>query len=201
MHVNNLASIVGDGFLWSDEMMANRQGGAVIGMASIKQRRLTLPVKCHPGSFVGGYVPFYFCPRSIMLFVISCANHSELAYQEGQGEIVHLEADMYRTVQWAQANRKRWAFSLSNAGAYYTQILASLDHLGKVNRDAVAATDFRPADIKEGKQAEFLMEHSFPWGLVERIGVMSRPVAQKVSNAMGSASHRAIVEVKRNWYY
>ena len=76
VHVDRLASIIADGCLWSDVVMAQRQGaGTTIGMGSIKPGRLGLPVPCHPGTRVGEYVPFYFCPRSIMLYVIHCANH------------------------------------------------------------------------------------------------------------------------------
>jgi hypothetical protein len=39
VHIDNLASIVGEGGLLPDSVMAQRQGGAVIGMGSIKQRR------------------------------------------------------------------------------------------------------------------------------------------------------------------
>jgi hypothetical protein len=59
VHVDNLASIVEDGCLWSDSVMAQRQSGTVIGMGSIKQRRLGLPVSCHQGTNVGGYVPVH----------------------------------------------------------------------------------------------------------------------------------------------
>ena len=170
-------------------------------MGSIKKRRLSLPVDCHPGDHVGNYVPFYFCPRSIMLYVIHCANHPELMYRGGQGPIVHLEADLHKAVAWADANDRRWAFSLSNAGAVYTPFRASLDQLHEVNWSAVAATDFRSADVKEGKQAEFLLCHSFPWHLVERIGVLSREVAQKAANAMHGAAYRPTVEIRRDWYY
>ncbi|HEX3553849.1 MAG TPA: DUF4433 domain-containing protein [Thermoanaerobaculia bacterium] len=76
-HVDNLSSIVTSGGLWSDTAMIARGGPAAsIGMGSIKQRRLRLPVRCHPGDHVGDYVPFYFCPRSIMLYLIHCANHA-----------------------------------------------------------------------------------------------------------------------------
>jgi hypothetical protein len=61
VHVDNLASIIADGCLWSDAVMVQRQGGTVIGMNSIKQRRLRLPVTCHAGFTVGQFVPFYFC--------------------------------------------------------------------------------------------------------------------------------------------
>ncbi len=201
VHVDNLASIVADGCLWSDSVMVQRQGGTVIGMGSIKQRRLTLPVSCHQGTHVGEYVPFYFCSRSIMLFVVHCANHPELAYRGGQQPIVHLEADLHQVVRWAEANGRRWAFSLSNAGAVYTQFRGGLDRLGDINWDAVAATDFRPADIKEAKQAEFLVQQSFPWHLVERIGIHSQAMATRVSAAMHGAAHRPTIEVKRDWYY
>jgi len=50
-------------------------------------------VKCHPGTKVGQYVPFYFCPRSIMLYILHRGNHPDLDYREGQGPILHLQAD------------------------------------------------------------------------------------------------------------
>jgi hypothetical protein len=49
-------------------------------------------VKCHPGTCVGEYVPFYFCPRSVMLYVINKGNHLDLQFRDGQSGIVHLEA-------------------------------------------------------------------------------------------------------------
>jgi hypothetical protein len=201
VHIDNLASIIADGCLWSDAAMVQRHGGTVIGMVNIKQRRLGLPISCHQGLRVGDCVPFYFCPRSIMLYVIHCANHPELAYRGGQQPIVHLEADLHRVVQWATANRRPWAFSLSNAGAFYTQFRSDLEQLGEINWDAVAATDFRPADVKEAKQAEFLLHDSFPWRLVERIGVHSQTIAPRVSSALQGAAHRPVIEIKRDWYY
>ena len=202
VHIDRLGSIIADGCLWSDAMIVQRQGaGTVIGMGSIKQRRLTLPVSCHPGDNVGEYVPFYFCFRSIMLYVIDCANHPELAYRGGQGPIIHLEADLQRVVTWADANGRRWAFSLSNAGAVYAQFRRHLQQLDQVNWSAVAANDFRSADVKEGKQAEFLVHQSFPWELVDRIGVSSRGMAQLVANAIQGLAHRPRIEIRPDWYY
>jgi hypothetical protein len=184
-HVYRLPSIIADGALWCDRRIVARAGvGTIIGMGTIKQRRLTLPVHPHPGTDVGDYVPFYFCPRSIMLYVIHCANNPELAYRGGQQLIVHLEADLHRVITWAAAEGRPWAFSLSNAGARYAQFRASLAELGQINWDAVAASDFRPADIKEAKQAEFLVHDTFPWHLVDRVGAYVRSIAQQAQNAM-----------------
>jgi hypothetical protein len=51
VHADRLASIVRDGFLWSDAEMVQRQGaGTTIGMSKIKLRRLSeLTLSCHPG--------------------------------------------------------------------------------------------------------------------------------------------------------
>lgn len=202
VHVDRLASIVSDGQLWSDSVMAQRIGaGTTIGMSGIKQRRLSLPVGCHPGDNVGDYVPFYFCPRSVMLYVIHKANNPELVYLGGQGPIVHLEADLHGVVAWADAINRRWAFSLSNAGAYYTEFRSTLTDLHEADWDAIHATDFRSTEVKEGKQAEFLVHESLPFDLVERIGVLSNGVAQQVSTALQGGSSRPSVEIRRDWYY
>jgi len=66
-HVDNLASVLSDGGLLSDaEMLARDAPQVAIGMSGIKEHRMRLPAKCHEGDTVGEYVPFYFCPRSIM---------------------------------------------------------------------------------------------------------------------------------------
>ena len=201
-HVNNLGSIVREGELVSDATMIARGGpNAPIGMSTIKIRRLSLPVHCHPGDTVGDYVPFYFCPRSIMLFVIHCANHPELSYRDGQGPIVHLEADLHDVVAWASRAGRRWAFSLSNAGARYVPFRKSLSELDQINWDAIAATDFRPAEIKEGKQAEFRVHGSFPWTLISRIGVLSATIKAQTEAALASAAHRPVVHIRGDWYY
>ena len=67
--------------------------------------------------------------------------------------------------------------------------------------DAVHTIDFRSAEVKEGKQAEFLVHESFPFALVERIGVFSRGVAQQASTALQGTSSQPAVEIRRDWYY
>lgn len=163
-HMRNLPQIVQAGVLWSDaKRIALGLKCDVVGMSQIKQRRLReIEVTCHPGTHVGDYVPFCFCPRSIMLYILHMGNHPELNYAEGQWPIVHLQADLHAVVEWAGKNGRRWAFSDRNAGTYIAQFFNRLDQLGEVNWAAVASTDFRDMAIKEGKQAEFLIHESFP---------------------------------------
>ena len=201
VHVDKFETIVRDGYLYSDSIMAQRQSGSVIGIDKIKNRRLTLPVSCHPDTNVGDYVPFYFCPRSIMLYVIYCANHPDLAYHGGQWPIIHLEADLHKVFRWAKEKQRLWAFSPSNSGSYYAPFYSDLDHLDEIDWNAVAARNWSKPDIKEAKQAEFLVQQSFPWCLFERIGVYSQDIAYKVDDAMRVERHRPIVEIIKLWYY
>lgn len=206
LHVDRLPSVLADRHLFCDRRMNGRTGcGSAIGMSTIKQRRLTLSLHSHPGLHVGECVPFYFCPRSIMLFLIHCANHPELTYQGGQGQIIHLETNLHHVAAWADSKKVRWAFTLSNAGAFYFEDRCDLAQLGEINWGAVQATRWAgegvPDSIKEGKQAEFLLERQFPWTLVERIGVHSRTVAQQVADILGDARHRPRVEIRPDWYY
>jgi ssDNA thymidine ADP-ribosyltransferase, DarT len=201
-HVDNLAPIVASGGLISDAAMIARSGPAAsIGMSSIKQRRLSLPVHFHPGTHVGDYVPFYFCPRSVMLYVIHRANNADLAYRGGQEPIVHLEADLHAVVDWATAARHRWAFTLSNAGAYYTQFCLSLTDLHQLDWAAIAATDFRSPAVKEAKQAEFLVHGFFPWTLVTTVGVCSPAIRARVAAVIAAGAHQPRVVVAKAWYY
>ena len=200
VHVDRLRSIVSDGRLWSDVAMEARQPiGTSIGMNEIKERRRRIPLSSHSGLKVGDCVPFYFCPRSVMLYVIHMANHPNLSYRGGQGPIVHLEADLHEVVRWAAKNRRRSAFTLSNAGSSYFEDFADLAKLGRLDWEAVEARDWRGRS--EGKQAEFLMETSFPWHLIRRIGLQSVGAFGAVRTALSSTVHRPSVEVKEDWYY
>jgi hypothetical protein len=201
VHIDRLASIIADGCLWCDaEIHRRNPPGTAIGMENIKERRLRKTLASYPQLHVGDCVPFYFCPRSIMLYLFAQNNHYELTYHGGQEAIIHLEADLHAVVAWAQENNRHWAFTLSNAGSKYFEDRSDLKHLHEINWDAVCATDWREQSMKEGKQAEFLFEHSFPWHLVERVGVCSQKIYNQVTGII-SGGHRPQIEIHREWYY
>jgi hypothetical protein len=201
-HINNLEGILGDKVLWSDaKRLKLGLGCEIVGMSEIKRRRLEeLEVDCHPGTKVGEYVPFYFCPRSVMLYILHMGNHPDINYREGQEPIMHLQADLMASIQWVEKHKVRWAFSDRNAGAYFAKFYKTKDDLDKINWTAVESTDFRPMLIREGKQAEFLVYESFPWELIEKIGVLNNDVKGAVIQKIGK-SHSDIVTVEQRWYY
>lgn len=133
--VDRLPSIVADQRIWCDAKVIERSAaGTTIGMGDIKRRRLTeLRLESHPDLFVGQFTPFYFCPRSVTRFLIYRANHPNLTYKGGQGPIIHLEADLYATVERAEKEGRRRAYTLSNAGARYFEDRSDLASLKEIN--------------------------------------------------------------------
>ncbi|ACK52462.1 conserved hypothetical protein [Methylocella silvestris BL2] len=205
IHSDRLASIIADGFLWPDAAMAQRQGvGTTIGMSNIKARRLNeLTLSCHPHLRVGHCTPFYFCSRSVMLYLIYRRNE-ELTYKGGKS----------RSSIWKLISTRRLLGRNRTIGA--GRLLCRMPvritlRTGRtlrslaINWDAVQARQWSgnavSRSVKEGKQAEFLIERAFPWRLVERIGVFSQGYVQPVSQAMQGAAHRPEIEIRRDWYY
>jgi len=202
-HVKNLDSILAGGELISDVRIAERGGPeVVIGYSHIKERRMRMPVSCHPGTKVAEYVPFYFCPRSVMLYTINVGGRGDLKYREGQSLILHLEADLQAVVEWANNQECRWAFTKANAGASYViDSYSDLTELNEIDWNAIRAKYWSAPDIKEAKQAEFLVYGAFPWKLVSRVGVIDMPLLDGIEAAIARAGYKTPVQVRSEWYY
>lgn len=108
-------------------------------------------------------------------------------------------ADLRQTVAWADEQRLRWVFTLSNASSLYFKDRCDLANLGEINWEAVQAKQWQ--ECKEDKQAEFLIERQFPWNLILRIGVRSKQMRSRVMEVVEAARHKPRVEIKPGWYY
>jgi hypothetical protein len=196
-HVDNLASIVQEGCLWSDMHRQQRQLASTnIGYGHIKARRMRRAVPVAARGVLGQYVPFYFCCRSVMLYVIH-RRHED--YQGGQGPIVHLVSRISR----ATATGHRWAFTDRHAELQYAQYYDDLSQLGQVDWSVMPHGIFwgGDPDMKERRQAEFLVYEAFPWTAIERIVVKDAAIATKTLSAMQQAAYQPPVDVNPDWYY
>ncbi len=205
VHSDRLTSIIKDGGLYCDARMIDHpSAGTTIGMDNIKERRLRWRVPCCPDTCVGDYVPFYFCPRSPMLYSIHRKNidpagESELVYSGGQEPIIHLEADLGEVVDWANRTGRRWAFSTGNAAAAGVQFHDDLDRLDQIDWNAVVARYW--SEVRKEKQAEFLVYGFVSWHLMSRIGVISDRIRKRVLQMIVNSDHEPRVVVKPYWYY
>jgi hypothetical protein len=191
--VENLPGIVADGRIWSDAVM-NQRNPTIIGYNHIKERRLKeIRVACCEDRFVGEFVPFYFCPRSPMLFT---TNRGNTGRPPGcQRTIVHLVSSIDVVVGVGQP----WAVADGNAGAFHTSFSSSIDAIRALDWEAIRATDWRGKTHE--KSAECLVLESFPWEGVQAIGCYNAAISLRVQDLLKTAKHRPPVSVERSWYY
>ena len=204
VHIDKLPLILNSGkaglLICDSDVHKRRLLGTTIGMSKIKERRMTeLTLNSHSDLYVGDCVPFYFCPRSIMLYMFHQNNHPDIAYRGGQEPIVHLVFKMMDVIEWANQKERRWAFTDSNAGSRYFNDYCDLSDINRLNWNAINTNSW--SNCKEEKQAEFLVERSLPWYLVREIGVYSFVYYHKVCDDTASAIHKPPIKIKPEWYY
>jgi ssDNA thymidine ADP-ribosyltransferase, DarT len=197
-HMDNLPGVIREGCLWSDAQRIKRSLACTnIGYLHIKQRRLGRSVRAAAGGKLGEYVPFNFCNRSVMLYVIHCGHQD---YQKGQQSVIHLVS----SVQTAIGSGRPWAFTDRHAELLYARYYDDTVHLNKVDWAVMALRGWGgpgKAETKEKRQAEFLVHDWFPWQYVERIGVHNQKIQAQVQTILASGSHQPPVTVEKSWYY
>jgi len=193
--IANLPSIIARGGLISDARIAQAGGPLTqIGYDHIKSRRLTeLRVDCCNNSFVGEFVPFYYCPRSIMLYTVNRGNTGRPA--GCQETILHLVS----TVATASNLGRQWAMSDGNAGARAAAFSCDINALDQLNWTAIGARYW--SEVSFEKQAEFLVHDSFPMNAFYEIGCNNDAVTQQVKAIVAQAGLNIQVKTVPAWYY
>lgn len=194
-HADNIANIVRVGRLWCDaQRIARGLVNTNIGYSHIKERRMRHPVTVAAGGTLGNYVPFNFCPRSVMLYVVSQGHEN---YREGQQPIVHLVS----SIESIRVIGRAWLFTDRHADLGYANQYDTLDKLVEVDWSVMPQRYWSDLEVKEKRQAEFLVYDWCPWEAIETIGVIDQAIATRVGAAIAGASHKPRVEVHRDWYY
>ena len=198
--IQNLPNILIDGGLWCDRIVMQRNLAHVsIAHQHIKNRRIQKAVPCGSGGTVADYVPFYFAPRSPMLFVIHKGGVD--GYQEGQAPILHLVS----SIEAVQTSGRSFVFSDGHAEMDISQFFTDLNDLNKLDWQIMGERywndTLEDGDRKRRRQAEFLVYQFFPLDLVAAIGVINQQMAQQVSGLLQPLLRKPIVRVEPTWYY
>lgn len=199
-HVANIEKIIASGGLWCDNERLKQQFDCVgIAHQHIKDRRAKRAVPLAARGTLADYVPFYFAPRSPMLFTIHRGN--VVGYSGGQREVVHLVSSVEMAVQLGQ----HWTFTDGHAEMAFSTFYDSLDHLDEVNWQVMEGSYWNDTtefpDRKRQRQAEFLVHRSFPWQAFHEIGVCDEKLARQVEQLLNKGKHEPDVNVRSAWYY
>ncbi|MHB8843992.1 MAG: type II toxin-antitoxin system toxin DNA ADP-ribosyl transferase DarT [Nitrospirota bacterium] len=199
-HIDNLQRIFESGGLHCDATMCSN-GVECVGIAHnhIKERRARTIVPILPGGTLADYVPFYFAPRSPMLYSIHTGYVA--GYEGGQESVLHLVS----SAEAVNEQRLKFVFTNGHAVIAFSNFFNDLDDLDKIDWAIMKATYWNDTDAdndrKRRRQAEFLVHEFFPWELIEKIGVINENMARKVKSALAGCAHKPVVTVQQKWYY
>ena len=199
-HVSNVPSIVDSGGICSDSIASEEKLARVsIAHDNIKERRRTWSVNVGPRGTLADYAPFYFAPRSPMLYSIHKGRVDH--YSEGQKPIVHLVVHVADVV----ARGYKYVFTDGHAVMDLSEQYDNLADLPKVDWSIMDSKWWNDTldlpDRKRKRQAEFLIHKMCPWSLVREIGVIDQQVGDLVTLALSGTNNRPSIAVRPAWYY
>lgn len=200
-NINNLASILNCGGLIAyNTLQTTGINYTNIAHQNIQYRRATTNVPCSAGGTLHDYVPFYFAPRSPMLYTIRRGNVA--GYAQGQNSVIHLVS----TAQAVQTQGLAFAFTDGHAVMAYAGFYDSLANLPSAIDWQLMNSDFwfdTPQDPnrKCRRQAEFLVHQFCPWTLIAEIGVINNTIQAEVVQILQSFNQQTPVRVYSSWYF
>ena len=126
-HINNLTSILTTGGLIANSRVRQQQTSYIdIAHEHIQDRRAITKVPCSAGGCLHDYVPFYFAPRSPMLYAIHKQNVD--GYSGGQQPIIYLVSEAYTIKDFGL----KFAFTDGHAIMAYSDFYHELSDLQSV---------------------------------------------------------------------
>jgi len=144
------------------------------------------------------YVPFYFAPRSPMLYTINKGNVP--GYTGGQKSLVYLVSSIERV------NGKRpWVFTDGHGTMAFTSFYNDLNFLGEIDWNIMNLTYWNDTsddpDRTRRRQAEFLVFNDFSLNLVQEIGVYDCEIRRIVETMFQATIFKIPINVHQTWYY
>ncbi|MFI5835007.1 DUF4433 domain-containing protein [Micromonospora sp. NPDC051300] len=203
-HIDNLPAILAARRLLSDATVAGRLVTNV-GAVDIKASRRQRLVPCPPGGVVADYVPFYFAPRSPMMYRIACEHRDGRAdrYPGGDDPLVYLVSTTARVHDAGLA----WVASDGNCAAAVTRFTAVADDLAdlvdwSLMRERIWRDTSEDPDRRRRRLAEFLVHREFPLRLIAGYAVRTAARREQLTQVLHAAGIiDAYVGVRPDWYY
>jgi ssDNA thymidine ADP-ribosyltransferase, DarT len=198
-HVDNLASIVACGELSCDRRCAAAERNPIgIAHTDLKEKRARKAVAVAAGGTLADYVPFYYAPRSPMLYSIATGWVAE--YGGSQEEILHLVCSVDEL-----AKSRRFVITDRHPITPLAEQSDDLDALDELDWGLMRAQYWSDTDEdgerKFRRQAEFLVYRSVPVTSIRLVGAMTRETASRAAESLSTLPDPPPVIVRRNWYY
>jgi hypothetical protein len=198
--VEHLPTIIKSGLVSDTRARATRATQIEIGHASIKERRRRLAVDVGPGGFVGDYVPFYFSPRSPMMYTLHRGNVD--TYQDGFDRVVYLVTTLEALTRCAC----HWIVSDRNAAqalARFAESTSDLDDFidWQLMRAAQWGWCAEDPERPDRRAAECLAHQVVPWVAFTEVVTKNEETAAEGRRMIAASSEHTPVSVRPDWYF
>ena len=209
--IANLPDVFANGALLSkNSVAANGIGYENIAHQGAQGARAAKLVPNPPSGNVHDFIPFYFAPRSPMLFAINGGRVQGCNLR--QADIVHIET----TIDLALAHGQPYVFYDRNATLAYSNPYTDIANLNVISWDLITeqpqldgyckfwqsnASNQRYVDRMEKRMAEFLVKSHVPLTAVTRIGVINNAKQQEVNQILAEYNLTIPTVVMPDWYF
>lgn len=201
-HVRNLPIILRWGGFHAPNLSPDDgEHYTTIHSLEIQRTRRVRRIPCGRQGVIHDYVPFYFGPRSPMLYQLHTGWVE--GYQEGQQPLIYAVT----TAQAIEESGLNFVFSDGHGVAAITRWFDNLEDLVQVDWQAAHAKWWRDTvedmDLQRRKQAEFLVHRFCPWDRIQEVGVIDSGMREEVKKVLAAfpESMKKPVRVQRDWYY
>ncbi len=164
-----------------------------------------------PGGTIHDFVPFYFAPRSPMLYAINGGRVVDCDYE--QEDILHFETTVNRVIELNEEivfYDRNATYGYSEAATDISELpdkiawnliteQPRLDGFCKYFQDSYSISKY--ADRLERRMAEFLAKQRAPLECMTRIGVINQKKAEIVRAILEQNGVELPVEVMTDWYF
>lgn len=143
------------------------------------------------------YIPFYFKPKSVMLYRIQTGykvkkiEPSQIIYLVFKLSDIISDIDFLFTDGHGYAVITRWFEDIANL-----KLIESNDLEKKIWKNTPD-----DQDIQRKKQAEFWVKHELDLDKILGIGVYDKITLDKVNAMLLESANNIEVKIKKNWYY
>lgn len=201
-HIDHLDSVVRDGLVSDSQAQRSALIQHEAGDHAIKERRRRAQVPVGAGGTVCDYVPFYFAPKSPMLFRISKGGVS--TFGKDQSELIYLASTVERL------NDLGLPIVVTDRNAA-TRVAAFSDDVATWRADGFVDWDLMDSvwwndtadypDRMERRMAECLVHDRVPWEAILAVGTIDEQKAAIVNQRLDNVIDPPKILVKRDWYF
>lgn len=171
-----------------------------IGAQRLIESRAFTPIKLIPDRVLSDYVPFYFCPKSPMLYVLS--KRGVQGVECAQEDLVYLVS----SVECIAEQPLDFVFTDRHAVLAYAKFFKQTEDLSQLNWDAIRSEHwgdrFDPTRaVRELKQSEFLVYQHIPIDCIEGMICQTEKTSKFVAAYQAAAKSKIPCVIKPDYFF